>query len=268
MQVANIECQIANAQLRRYLTGEEMPSSVVNELETHLRNCPECMSAAQTLRESLKGVLSSKITGKPAPQPKAPTSAQPQIQVLDQAIVTERVETPRPADVFDAPDSEFKQTAPKKKSNVKTLVYSIGLAAILVLMSTVFKDPTALFGPKASSITPDTPKESKTSETTTTTPPATTSTEEVDTTPTDPVTTDPVATGPVTTPAGTEATAKPPLKTDGLIVADGNTGTTVVKNDPPKAEPKPKPQAPRKSAPKKQASDPGVGTIKVYPPDK
>ena len=28
MQVKNIECQIAQAQLRRYLTGEEMPNTI------------------------------------------------------------------------------------------------------------------------------------------------------------------------------------------------------------------------------------------------
>ncbi len=278
MQVASIECQIAQAQLRRYLTGEDMPTGVVNELETHLRNCPDCMSAAQTLRESLKGVLQSKITGKPLPQPVAQPKPQvrtqflqqPEPQPVTQAVVQER--EARPADVFDQPDSDFKHKAPKKRSNTKTLLYSVGLAVILVLMSTVFKDPTALFGPKASSITPDTPKATEKQETaakpeTNQAEPAPT---EPETTTVEPPTQDPVATAQPTTDTQTQQpTNQQPLKTDGLIVADGVTGTTVVKKDPPKSEPKPQPRPPRKSAPqKKQSSGSGVGTIKVYPPEK
>ena len=265
MQVANIECQIAQAQLRRYLTGEEMPNSIVNDLETHLRHCPDCMAAAQTLRESLKGVLQAKITGKPVPSvelPKATLRASVTEVREDEAPAKAVVQAP--ADILDAPDSQFKPKRTVSKSQVRTLLYSSALAAILILMSTVFKDPTKLFGPRASSVKTDTPPaiESPNTETV----PAETPTNEVE------VGSPPVAeTNTVEAPKVEPNTADAkPLQTDGLIVADSQTGTTTVKTAAPKQDPKPEPKTQPKTQPKKKTSGskPGTGTIKVYPPDK
>ena len=167
MQVKNIECQIAQAQMRRYLTGEEMPQELVGDLEAHLKNCPDCMAQAQHQRESLSGVLAAKIMGK---------SSAPAVQAGKGSTIPNRfVKRPAPAskavltmpakaavqtplDIIDSPDEQYltkKKT--KKIANFKTIAYSIGLAAMLVLMSTVFKDPTALFGAKASELKKDTP---------------------------------------------------------------------------------------------------------------
>ena len=278
MQVKNIECQIAQAQLRRYLTGEDMPNVVVGELETHLKNCPECMDAAQTLRESLKGVLSRKISGKPEPKVVAPVAKRLEEPVLKQLAQREEpapavshavVQTP--ADVLNQPDSDFKPTNIKKGSNMKTLAYSGALALVLVLMSTVFKNPTTLFGPRASSIVPDTltvadhsttddkpTNEEKPAETDTAEPPAGPAEANVA-----PVTDDAKTSGPE--PSAGAALPLGPLKTNGLIVADSVTGTNKVDTAPPKKEPKPQPRtSPRKSS----GSKSGVGTLKVYPPDK
>jgi hypothetical protein len=258
MQAVNIECQIAQAQLRRYLTGEDMPSAVVNELETHLRNCPDCMAAAQTLRESLKGVLSSKISGKPEPRREEPA--------MSKAVATGKAAVQTPADVFDAPDEQFKHKPAKKKSNFKTLAYSGALALVLVLMSTIFKDPTALFGPRASEKRPDTPPKATEAEPkpTVNTP---VETETAKTEPAQPETETPsTSTAP---PTGEQPTG---LKTDGFLIADGSTGTTVVKKDAPKKEePKPQPTVPANRSPRKKPSGGGgngIGTIKVYPPEK
>lgn len=260
MQVKNIECQIAQAQLRRYLTGEEMPNTIVTDLETHLRHCPECMAAAQSLRESLKGVLNGKVTGKPVPEvPQA--RPQPKAQAPTQALVQ------TPADFLDQPDSEFKPAKAPKKSTMKTLAYSGALAVLLVLMSTVFKDPTTLFGPKANDSKKDTPPAVES-----TAPSTTTDTEretEPKTEPTQPETnvtestTDQVATN-----TNMPETSKP-LETSGLIVAGGS-GTTEIKAEAPKKEqpkPQPKPTAKKKPAARKQGGS-GVGTIRVYPPAK
>ncbi len=264
MQVKNIECQIAQAQMRRYLTGEEMPNAIVTDLETHLRHCPECMAAAHGLRESLKGVLNSKVTGKPVPEvPTAPAV---------NAVVPTQASTRTPADFLDAPDADFKPAKAPKKSNVKTLMYSGALALVLVLMSTVFRDPTKLFGARASTIPTDTPPavdsnatstetdtDTDTTETETGTPPATNDKPTGPTVMPDQVTT--------TTSGNTETpTTNMPLETSGLIVADGK-GTTQIKVDQPKPQPKVQPKA----QPKKKKSTTrkgGVGTIKVYPPVK
>ena len=282
MQVKNIECQIAQAQLRRYLTGEEMPNVIVTDLETHLRHCPECMSAAQTLRESLKSVLSGKITGKPEAPKQVLTPAALQDEVItlaetsSQAVPIGRAVVQSPLNLLDAPDSDFRPKKAPRKSNLKTLLYTSALAALLVLMSTVFRDPTRLFGPRASTVVKDIP-------------PAAAN----DTPPADPVTTDtgqiePAATGKLDTEArepvettepatsaaptgrATTPTADPTpsdttrLQTDGLIIADGVQGTRQIKTDAPK----PRPKATAKKKKKPTGGRPGIGTIRVYPPVK
>ena len=278
MQVKNIECQIAQAQLRRYLTGEEMPNAIVGDLETHLKLCPECMDAAQTLRESLRGALSSKITGKPEPQqPKPERKAIAQAVATGMAAVQTQVQTP--ADLLSAPDSDFKPAKPKRKSsNTKTLFYSGALALVLILMSTIFKDPTALFGPRAYDSHKDTPPA------TTTTDGAAQTDAQPDQTPGNDATangaapivgalgTDGQATDPQAATQTGQNSASGPLQTNGLIVADSLTGTTLVNADQ-KQDPKPdpakgtaKPQTRKKPVKKTRSS--AIVHVKVYPPGK
>jgi hypothetical protein len=265
MQVANIECQIAQAQLRRYLTGEEMPTSIVSDLETHLRHCPDCMAAAQSLRESLKGVLQAKVTGKPVPKvelPKVPATEGVREDAGPQHAPTKAV-VESPADILDAPDSQFRPKKAVNKSQIKTLLYSSALAVLLILMSTVFKDPTTLFGPRASSVKKDTPPVAETSATEPVKKEPSAKDEGPKTGPQQPATVEPPVTEPDTT--GAKATATKPLQTDGIIVADGVSGTQTIKTEPPKQDAKPQP----KSQPKKNTArrTGGGSTIKVYPPD-
>lgn len=256
MQVKNIECQIAQAQLRRYLTGEEMPQALVTDLEAHLKNCPDCKGAAQQQRESLSGVLSAKIMGNATPER--------EIQEKGSAIPKRFVRRPEPAqerpvlakaavqtplDILDSPDEEYAAKKPvKKPTNLKTIGYSVGLAVVLVLMSTVFKDPTSLFGPRASNNPQDTPPvESSTASTQQS--PVTTNSNVV--TPPIDAGSDTSQEGP-TSEAGAEATGAPettdaPAGGNDIIIADA-AGTKI---EPPKT-----------------SSEPANGTIKVYPPAK
>ncbi|MCH7904271.1 MAG: hypothetical protein IH944_06845 [Armatimonadetes bacterium] len=170
MQVQNIECQLAKAQMRRFLTGEAMPDELVSDLEGHLKACPECMADANRQRGALNAMLTDKIIGG-KPTAKAVVKPKPQgvtgrfvrrrsesgTAVADKAVVEPTLRTPR--DVLNAPDRQFKSKIKTKvkSSTAKTLVYSLGLAVVLVLMSTVFKDPTRLFGPKANEAQGNTP---------------------------------------------------------------------------------------------------------------
>lgn len=278
MPTLNIECQIAQAQLKRYLTGEELPYALVKDLETHLKNCPGCMTVAKSRRESLKTVLASEITGRKIAPIRQPAKNDPASEALREATTSGAAVVQSPADVFNRPDSEFKTVAPKKtaKKNPinKTVVYSIALAAILVLMSTVFRDPTKIFGARAavpSAKKQDTPKQAEPAPTATTEEPTVTATVE-------PAQEQPAETQIHETQAHEpEASATPKetvtpqqptpteksLETDGFIVADSVAGTTVIKREP---EPKPKPIQNKAAKPK--ASKPRNSTIKVYQPEK
>ncbi len=163
MQVKNVECQIAQAQMRRYLVGEEMPKAVVGDLEAHLKGCADCMAAAQLERESLSSVLTNRITGQ-SRKPASPDAPSPQSPIpfatkfAPKKLQPGKAAIQAPVDILDTPDEQFAPKPKKKSIDLKTVAYSVGLALILVLMSTVMKDPTAIFGPRASEATTDTPQ--------------------------------------------------------------------------------------------------------------
>lgn len=258
MQVMNIECQIAQAQLRRYLAGEEMPQALVSDLEAHLKGCEDCMAAAQIERQSLAGILSNRITGK-ARKPAAPNSPVPEsplpflTKLSMKKLQPGKAAIQAPADMLDAPDDQYAPAkAPRKKSKIsfKTVAYSLGLALILVLMSTVMKDPTAIFGPRATLPNTDTPQ-TPVDQGETAAPKETTGapTEENGTTESAD------ATGETTSsqkPADAIADNLPdkPMLGNGIIIADSEKGTTIVLE------------------PKKGSTEPANGTVKVYPPAK
>lgn len=114
MQVQNIECQLAQVQLKRYLNGEELPAELLTDLETHLEECRDCREAAKQRSVA------------------APKSA-PKLDL--KALVS-----PRPATAaVDRPSLK----------NSKTILLSAGLAVVLIAMSTILRDPTKFLGAKA-----------------------------------------------------------------------------------------------------------------------
>lgn len=228
--------------------GEELPYALVADLEAHLKNCPECMAIAQAKRESLKGVLASEITGRKIAQPQHTTSKR--AEELKKAITSGVVAIQSPADVFAIPDSEFKAEKMQKPNNKKAVAYSIGLALLLVLMSTVFKDPTKLFGPRAATIQKDTPPLVESA-------PAAPIEEPVVKATSEPVA---VVTPTDKTPEVVAENTKEnnQLNTDGFIVADSVEGTSVVQKDP---KPDPKPETVNKA----HKPEPSTNSIKVYP---
>jgi hypothetical protein len=47
MSVKNLECQIAKAQIGRYLAGDALSSEAVGQLEEHIAECDECQSRSE-----------------------------------------------------------------------------------------------------------------------------------------------------------------------------------------------------------------------------
>lgn len=112
--------------MKRYLGGEELPPKLMAELEQHVRACASCSYYldAQKLKlaAKLSGARQEKV--KAAPTPKGP----------------------KDSDVFTKPKQAW--------LTPKTLGLAAALALVLIAMSAVAKDPTLLFGPKASSVRP------------------------------------------------------------------------------------------------------------------
>lgn len=124
----NLECELARVQMKRYLGGEELPPELMSGLETHVKSCKSCKQHLDEQRLKLANQL-------------AGTKAPPLWERLK-----EKLPKPEPKDpnVF-APPSPLHGAL-----NPKTLVLSCCLAVVLFAMSAVAKNPSMVFGPKAS----------------------------------------------------------------------------------------------------------------------
>ncbi len=123
MQLKNLECQLAMAQLKRYLGGSKLSEEALEALEAHLVECPQCQMAVQLQQQ------------KPSDTPKT---------TLTHAVV----ESPAPTPASELSAEKPRFTMPKMawRGNGKTLTLSVSLAAVLITMSALASDPTRLFG--------------------------------------------------------------------------------------------------------------------------
>lgn len=118
MQVQDLQCQIAQAQIARYLKGDRFDPEALKQLNDHIDACDRCKSAIAERRAEL--------------QEKIVQPAQPSVT------------TTAPSN-----DSKTTRTGPPR-IKAKPLVYACALALVLGAMSYLAQDPTSLFGEKAS----------------------------------------------------------------------------------------------------------------------
>lgn len=132
----SLECELTRVQMKRYLGGEELPEPLMEELEQHVHACASCRHYLDT--QKLK--LASKLSGAKAEKVKAPVEPK----------------GPKDSDVFHEPK--------QKLFTPKTLGLAAALALVLFAMSAVAKDPTIMFGRKASTALSAADKEKQTGE--------------------------------------------------------------------------------------------------------
>lgn len=140
MELKNFECQLAKAQLARYLKGGAISDEALEALEAHLAECEDCQveilkhraeAAAQRPAQTApqQAVVKSRPDEPPAQEPESETSSKRSKFNLRDALLSKI------------------QTLP---TNVRPIVLSSALALVLVLMSWIANDPTKVFGPRAS----------------------------------------------------------------------------------------------------------------------
>jgi len=112
------------------MAGDEIPEPLLEELRHHLSECEGCKSESVRLRDALASVAPGT-----SPAPGASTDAGNSGPVGRLLAMIPAVPEGRLKSALKAP---------------KTVGMSIGLAVVVVLLSTVFRNPTAALGPKAS----------------------------------------------------------------------------------------------------------------------
>lgn len=136
MQSENLECQIAQAQMGRYLGGEGLSSEAISQLETHVRGCHGCKEAIQERRRSLESVLALPLTEDlPALKVSRSVNIKPASMKWVDAIRREPSEPATPA--------------AQKTARWRTPAYAGGLVVVLISMSMLTKEPTKVFGDRA-----------------------------------------------------------------------------------------------------------------------
>src|ERR1044072_5749255 len=140
MQLQNFECQIAKAQIGRYVAGDSLSADTVEQLEAHIAKCPDCKQNLAERRAVLQAVLSA--------EPEA---------------ASEMAETKpkRKLDLGDMIRSKFQSRLPKAAEDVvkpntftKPAMYSLALGVVLIGMSYFSRNMESLMGPRAAEKAP------------------------------------------------------------------------------------------------------------------
>lgn len=158
IQIENIECQLAVAQLKRYISGDDLMPQVLEDLETHLQSCPGCRNKALELKNALlasagtesptEAVGTETETTKSSPLDKIRAIIAPMLTPLHKLQQARQPALSAQPKLLNEPGTPL---IPERTTNLRIALTSVGLALTLIAMSTVLRDPTRLFGPKAAS---------------------------------------------------------------------------------------------------------------------
>jgi len=175
MQVENIECQIAQAQIGNFLAGSGLSEEAVRQLEEHIAACANCKAVLTERRDALKAMLSGKQAvvdfeeiAREAEATKAKSIAmalrkksleqmlQPKPEVVDEpAPIASNAPATEAAEPVEVTSAIEEAPRPKTKNSWKPLAYSCALASVLVGMSLFAGNMDKILGPRAN--TPTTP---------------------------------------------------------------------------------------------------------------
>ncbi|HVT11899.1 MAG TPA: zf-HC2 domain-containing protein [Fimbriimonadaceae bacterium] len=138
MQVQNFECQIAKAQIGRYVAGDRLSDEALEQLEAHITKCPDCKQSLAERRAALQAMLSLGKDEQPA-TPKG--SGRPKFDLA--TFIKSKIQAKQPVQAAV-------QTGGAKPSNfTKPALYSLALGVVLIGMSYVSKNLGSVFGPTA-----------------------------------------------------------------------------------------------------------------------
>jgi hypothetical protein len=155
MPTKNIECQLAQGQIGRYLNGERFSAQAIKQLEAHVAECDECSELVTRRRQALMTMLGEGTARAAVMTEARPTSTQSEtaaerlISSLGKAQAKEPLaqETVLPR-IEDTP-APSKVKLLGQAFNSKPLMYCAALAAVLLAMSYFSKDALKTFGPTA-----------------------------------------------------------------------------------------------------------------------
>ncbi len=159
MRVRNIECQLAQGQVRRYLNGDPLSDVAVEQLEDHLSECPDCNEFFEDCKQEL---IEDRVEAEIKEEVYAPaqTSTSSEISAIPRFLVETLRQKRETLDKVVKPIAthaiinDVREEKPSFKSYTKPLAYSIGLAGVLIAMSTFMRDPSRVLGDRVGTALP------------------------------------------------------------------------------------------------------------------
>lgn len=164
MATRNLECQIAQLQIGRYLNGDPLSADALVSLEGHISECPGCAADLRLRKIALQANLPTveTVPASPASAPHpAPSAAGPRILDLlreksaapTHAVVEVPTAAPAPITI-ELPDEEPEARREMNPATRRAIAYGLGLVAVLLFMSTIGRDPTRYLGQRANAALP------------------------------------------------------------------------------------------------------------------
>jgi len=161
MPVKNVECQLAEMQIGRFVSGESLSAEAVRQLDAHLTTCDNCTRVLNDRRQALKSMLKQ---GYAAVTTDFPTAKKENllIKALVEKATTNTSTPPRRTSVEASPE----RAAPKSQWNPasalglagsdnkavslkKALIYSAALGVVLFGMGYMSHGQNSLLGDSA-----------------------------------------------------------------------------------------------------------------------
>jgi hypothetical protein len=162
MAVKNVECQLAEMQIGRFVSGEALSAEAIKQLDAHLAVCANCNTVLNDRRKALKSMLNQ---GYAAVTTDIPTARKENllIKALAEKATTAKFTPPRRTAVEASPEpatskkrlnpvaalTEAAKTDDKNASLKKTLIYSAALGIVLFAMGYLSHGQGGLLGDSA-----------------------------------------------------------------------------------------------------------------------
>lgn len=123
MDLQSIECQLAQAQMARYLAGDQLPEDTVKQLEKHITDCAVCQKSAADKQISLEKMLNTG-PAEPAPAPTPYEEPEAEATVATAVPMPEPESTPAPEPAPAPAPTPSEESAPKDPFADLTSVFS------------------------------------------------------------------------------------------------------------------------------------------------
>ena len=134
MQLQNFECQIAKAQIGRFVAGDTLSDEALHQLEAHISKCPDCQKSLAERRAALQEMLA------PEEQVKQPAT-RTKLDISE--LIKSKLKSGQPV------QAAVQTANPKASSFTKPALYTLALAAVLIGMSYMSRNMDSVLGPKA-----------------------------------------------------------------------------------------------------------------------